>query len=151
MPTKLLLPLLAGMAMVGQAQANDLFFYEGNNCTQSRLFSYDTRRFANDNCQNSGACDGNNDEARSVLVMPGAKARARIQVFDDPKASSADDFTIIEITNPQQIPAAGYCVGSFERDTRAHGVLVEHGHHNGLDGKISRVRVLPNPGDRIGP
>ena len=109
--------------------------------------------FANDNCKDKGACKGNNDEARSLRILKSVKSGARVYVYDDPKAKETDDWTKITITDSSFIPPEGYCLRTFENNflnpSENFGIRVEYIQKNGLDGKISRVRVFPNPTDEI--
>ncbi|MBI0434368.1 hypothetical protein [Roseomonas sp. KE0001] len=137
------------LSAAGQAKAlDDLIFYEGNGCTQDIVFTYDSRVARNDNCKRSGPCDGDNDEARSLRILKSAAMNTRIVVFDSPDARQDDDFTVIDILRPDFMEDQGYCLRSFEQnfDTprENQGILVDYVRKNGLDGKISRVRVIPN-------
>lgn len=143
------------------ALADDVVFYEGNNCTQGTVFSYDSRRDWDENCKRAGRCKGDNDEARSVRLQAGIGRPLRISVFDSPAALRNDDFTIIEVRRPDLITPNGLCVGTFERagsiDDRgsfrigpnppAPPVVTIYfsGQARGLDGKISHVRIEALP------
>lgn len=129
--------------------AGDLTFYEGNGCSQDIVFEYDSRKPSNDNCKKSGACEGDNDEARSLKIKQGALAGTVITVYDSPEGDTTDDYTKIVIgkDNPGEI-----CIETFERSTvwRAatqaktpRAARTTYTEKNGLDGKISRVHVAP--------
>lgn len=126
---------------------SDLIFYEGNGCSQDIVFAYDSRRSANDNCKKSGPCKGDNDEARSLRILKSVKKGATIIVYDSPNADETDDWTKITIYDNRFIPPEGYCLRSFEQNflnpSENSGIRVEYVNKNGLDGKISRVRILP--------
>lgn len=122
-------------------EAGDLVFYEGNGCSQDIVFTYDSERSADDNCQNSGACDGDNDEARSLLIVGIAKPGTRIRVYDSPSASLTDDYAIIDIL--PNLPPEGVCIRTFEQSVSRRGYRMSYVHKNGLDGKISHVTVRP--------
>jgi hypothetical protein len=126
---------------------DDLIFYEGNGCTQDIVFTYDSRNPSDDNCKKGGACKGDNDEARSLRILKSAATNTRIVVFDNPDGHQDDDFTVIDILSPEFMEDQGYCLRSFEQnfDTpqENQGIIVDYIRKNGLDGKISRVRVIP--------
>ena len=127
---------------------DDLIFYEGNGCTQDVVFTYNSRIASDDNCKQRGTrCRGDNDEARSLRIGKTASANTRITVFDSPSGSQDDDYTVIEVVNPNFMEDQGYCLRSFEQNfdtpNANQGIFVDYFRHNGLDGKVSRVRVEP--------
>lgn len=128
-------------------QPDDLIFYEGNGCSQDIVFTYNSYFSADDNCKDRGPCKGDNDEARSLRIAKTVKSRARIIVFDSPKGRYDDDYTVIDILNTNFIPPEGYCLrtfhSNFDNPDRNSGIRVEYFQKNGLDGKVSRVRVMP--------
>ena len=111
-----------------------LSFYEGNNASQNKVCDLNAVsqrvNFKNDNL----GCD--NDEARS-LVLTNVPAGLTIEVYDDPGCGTGDDYT--RITTKSNI--ARYVVGSFESSRDDASVEVRHFRDNGLDGKVSCVRV----------
>jgi hypothetical protein len=123
-------------------EAGDLAFYEGNGCTQDIVFNYDSEKSADDNCQTSGtACYGDNDEARSLLIVGIAKPGTRIRVYDSPSADLTDDYAVIDIL--PDLPPEGACVSTFEQSVLRPGYRMSYVRKDGLDGKISRVKVQP--------
>ncbi|RCJ19695.1 hypothetical protein A6770_06030 [Nostoc minutum NIES-26] len=144
--------LLIAAPGVAQAQtgeptpklAGDLVFFEGNDCTQNIVFSYDSSKPANDNCQQGGECNGDNDEARSLKILGLAQSGTLIGVFDDPNGGTQDDFSYILTQGAPLGPDV--CVGTFEKSTTTPRYLITHQHNNGLDGKISHVTIIPNYG-----
>lgn len=90
----------------------------------------------------SGGCE--NDEIRSVGLR-GLAAGTRIEFYDSPAASEEDDFTFIEIKNTIPLDKE-VIVGSLEGDQENFWYRKTAFHNNGLDGKVSRVKVLPNSG-----
>lgn len=128
-------------------QADNLVFYEGNGCSQGIVFAYNSYRAADDNCKKRGPCKGDNDEARSLRIGKSVKQGAKIVVFDNPGGSIQDDYTTIDVINRSFIQPEGYCLRSFEQTFdnpgANSGIRVDHFHQNGLDGKISRVKVIP--------
>lgn len=109
-------------------------WYEGNHGSQNKVCDLppvsQTVRF-----KSHDACD--NDEARSLmltLVQPGV----RLQVFDNPDCRTNDDWTEIEIKRA----IFRKTIGSFERSFEDDDVRVVHHHDNGLDGKVSCVKII---------
>ncbi len=77
-----------------------------------------------------------NDEIRSMRLL-NVRAGAVISVFDHKRASKTDDFAVIQC----KAPAPEYTVTTFERSYEDEYVIVSYGKRNGLDGKVSRIRV----------
>ena len=63
-----------------------MVFYEGNDATQDRLFSFSTETSRSWNCK-KGDCE--NDEARSVVLYH-VKPGTRIYIYDGPKSKEED-------------------------------------------------------------
>lgn len=133
---------------VNAQQVADLIFYEGNGCTQDIVFTYNSYKAANDNCKKSGSCKGDNDEARSLRIAKSVNPNARIAVYDSPNGDTTDDYTVIDIVNRQFMQPEGYCLRTFENNfsnpNLNSGIQVDYIRKNGLDGKVSRVQVIPN-------
>jgi len=109
--------------------ARCVIFYEGNDCTKERSSC----------CTEAGAgmrgC-WQNDEARSMKLH--GPAGTLIAVFDDPKASTKDDYFVVtkEVDEP-------ICVGSFDHSAQLLSGTRQHWFYsggNGLDGKVSTFR-----------
>jgi hypothetical protein len=104
-------------------------FYEGNNGTQNivqAVEDYPGQDFK----------PTKNDEIRSAKlynVRPGAE----IRVFDSPEGAMNDDFCVVNVK--RQAPE--YTVDTFERTYEDEYVRVTFVRNNGLDGKISRIKV----------
>lgn len=123
-------------------EAGDLVFYEGNGCTQDIVFTYNSEAAADENCQKSGtACYGDNDEARSLLIVGIANPGTRIKLFDSPSAATDDDYTVIDIKD--DLPPEGACVETFEQSKLQPGFRESYVRKNGLDGKVSHVTIRP--------
>ena len=118
----------------GSSVQGILSFYEGNNAGQNKVCDLNAVsqrvNFKNDNL----GCE--NDEARS-LVLTNVPADVTIEVYDDPGCGTGDDYT--HITTKSNI--ARYVLGSFESSRTNNSVEVKHFRNNGLDGKVSCVRV----------
>ena len=98
--------------------------HEGNNGTQNLVCSLGIDQQITLNFQGHDQCD--NDEARSLIEM-----------FDDPDCNTGDDWTRITVKRV----AFRTTLGTFERSLENDDLLVEHHHDNGLDGKVSCVRI----------
>lgn len=128
-------------------QVDDLIFYEGNGCTQDIVFTYNSYQAANDNCKKSGSCNGDNDEARSLRIAKSVNPRASIVLYDSPSGDATDDHTVIDVVNRQFMQPEWYCLRTFENTFSNpylnSGIQVDYFQKNGLDGKVSRVVVIP--------
>jgi hypothetical protein len=102
--------------------------YEGNNATQNIVKSYSDSSFA-------GKVSPN-DEARSVKLND-VRVGCKITVYDSGSASTNDDYCIIEVK--KQVHE--YIVGTFERSIDDDTVRVTFIRNNGLDGKVSYIRI----------
>ena len=108
-------------------------FYEGNNGTQNKVCELPIRD-RTINFQNHNSCD--NDEARSAVLTflnPGTI----IRVYDSPSCSTSDDWTRIDIKEYTE----RYVINSFENSFENSRLKVVHHHDNGLDGKVSCVKI----------
>ncbi|MDC0723634.1 hypothetical protein [Nannocystis bainbridge] len=104
-------------------------FYEGNDATQNIIQTVE-------DAPGQDFKPVRNDEIRSAKffnVRPGAE----IRLYDDPSGSTSDDFCIINVKRP----APEYIVPTFERTYEDEYVRVTFIRNNGLDGKISRIRI----------
>ena len=115
-----------------------MVFYEGNDATQDRIFSFSTETSRSWNCK-KGDCE--NDEARSVVLYH-VKPGTRIYIYDSPKSKEEDrkkdDWTEIKVKKY----IAKVVIGSFEKNRDEDDVYVEYHKHNGLDGKVSYIEVV---------
>lgn len=104
-------------------------FYEGNNATQNVVQAVedypgqDFRPVSNDTIRS----------AKIYNVRPGCE----IRVYDAPNGDMSDDFCIVQVKRP----APEYVVDTFERTYEDEFVRVTFIRNNGLDGKISRIRI----------
>ncbi|PSL44184.1 hypothetical protein CLV51_10649 [Chitinophaga niastensis] len=104
-------------------------FYEGNNATQNivqTVEDYPGQDFR----------PVQNDEIRSAKIYD-VRPGCEIRVYDSPDGATNDDFCIVNVKRP--IPE--YVIGTFERTYEDEFVRVTFIRNNGLDGKISRIRV----------
>jgi hypothetical protein len=106
-----------------------IVFYEGNGGSQDIVHS-------TDDAPGQDFRPRQNDEARSVKLL-NVRTRSVISVFDSPSGSTTDDFCVIQVKRS----APEYTVGTFERSYEDEYVLVSYARKNGLDGKVSRIRI----------
>ena len=106
-----------------------IVFYEGNGGSQDIVHT-------TDDSPGQDFRPRQNDEARSVKLL-NVRAGCVISVFDHPRGERTDDFCIIQVkrSSPQ------YTVETFERSYEDEYVLASYARKNGLDGKVSRIRV----------
>ncbi|HEX8617795.1 MAG TPA: phospholipase D-like domain-containing protein, partial [Thermoanaerobaculia bacterium] len=108
--------------------------HEGNSATQNLVCSTRITGTRTINLTSDAYC--NNDEARSLSLydFPADKV---IFLFDDPGGSKGDDWTLI--VPKRRIAQA--VVPTFERSFENEDMRVCRYAHNGLDGKVSRMRI----------
>ena len=106
-----------------------IVLYEGNGGSQDIVQS-----FQDDAGQNSRVSP--NDEARSMKLLQ-VRVGAVIIVYDSPDGKLNDDYCVIRVkrSSPE------YTVGTFERSYDDEYVTVSYARKNGLDGKVSRIRI----------
>ena len=104
-------------------------FYEGNNATQNIVQTIednpgqDFRPIQNDTIRS----------ARIYDVRPGCE----IRVYDSEDGNTNDDFCIVNVKRN----APEYVISTFERSYEDEYVRVTFIRNNGLDGRVSRIRV----------
>ncbi len=77
-----------------------------------------------------------NDEARSCILMDVSKGTV-ISVYDNSSGSTSDDYTTITaLENIVQL-----VISTFEQSFSSSQVVVTWNKHNGLDGKVSLIKV----------
>ncbi|MBO6826489.1 MAG: ricin-type beta-trefoil lectin domain protein [Sneathiella sp.] len=124
----------------------DLVFFEGNKCSQNVTGTFSSLENLEKNCKSSDRCP--NDEARSMLVHSWANP-FQMSVWDSPDGKSDDDITHIYKFDAGENRSV--CLNSFEQtngfevdgkgNLKRQGLAVNYVRDNGLDGKISRVKV----------
>jgi len=108
--------------------------YEGNSGSQSLVCSNRVTQPRTINLTQDAYC--NNDEARSLVLYDFPMDKV-IFVYDESGGSTSDDWTII-------VPKRAIkqtTVGTFESSYENADVRVCSFYDNGLDGKVSRVRI----------
>lgn len=106
----------------------NIILYEGNNASQNILTSY-----------NDGDYSGQvipNDEARSMRLI-NVKAGTKITVYDSKNGDTNDDYCIIRVKNQ----VSEIIINTFEQSKDNENVKVEFHGNNGLDGKVSYIRI----------
>ncbi|HVI47733.1 MAG TPA: hypothetical protein VM802_22870 [Chitinophaga sp.] len=106
-----------------------IVFYEGNNGTQNIVQTVEDTPGQNFR-------PVKNDEIRSMKLY-GVRPGCVITTYDSPDGSTGDDFCIV---NVKRI-APEYTVDTFERSYEDEYVVVSFIRNNGLDGKISRIKI----------
>ena len=77
-------------------------------------------------------------ERLSTWIEAGTLAYfARIDVHDDPSCGTGDDWTRIDVRRD----LANFVVASFESSSDGADASIVHHHDNGLNGKVSCVRI----------
>lgn len=138
--------LLCATTAAAKANEQDIEFYNGNNCRGGVAFTM------NSNFSKNGSCKGNrpickNDTARSVFIRQDVKLPLSIVLHDDPDgAFRNDDVTSIKIWAKGQSmrTSGGYCVGTFERTVGRTWMSMNWNRGNGIDGKVSYIRMGRN-------
>lgn len=106
-----------------------IVFYEGNNGTQNIVQTVEDTPGQNFR-------PVKNDEIRSMKLY-GVRQGCQITVYDSPDGATNDDFSIVNVKriSPE------YTVDTFERSYEDETVVVSFIRNNGLDGKISRIKI----------
>ncbi|MET0406240.1 MAG: hypothetical protein ABW123_27730, partial [Cystobacter sp.] len=104
-------------------------FYEGNGGSQDIIQSVE-------DVPEQDFRPVQNDEIRSAKLF-NARVGAVIRVYDSPSGATNDDYCIITVkkSSPE------YTIGTFERSYEDEYVNVAFIRKNGLDGKVSRIRI----------
>jgi hypothetical protein len=132
---------------------DNIVFYEGNNCTQEIKGIFQSSNAEDRNCSSGSACA--NDEIRSALLYPGIDRNTLIKVYNDTTPGAWDDWTRIHIGDAQF--SEPFCINGFEHNTSgreaAQHITTSHhrddsGFGDGLNGKISRVRIASSSNAR---
>ena len=106
-----------------------IVFYEGNGGSQDIVHS-------TDDAPGQDFRPRQNDETWSVKLL-NIRTRSVISGFGGPSGSMMDDFCVIQVKRS----APEYTVGTFEHSYEDEYVLVSYARKNGLDGKVSRIRI----------
>jgi len=114
--------------------------YEGNDGSQNQVCTLYWDKDRTFNFKHYDACE--NDETRSGILRY-ADYGTTITLYDSPSGDKGDDYTVIKV---KAAVAEEVMIRSYEQSqTIAVGdgtVEITHHHHNGLDGKVSRVEIV---------
>merc|ERR1719431_575531 len=131
--------LFTSLALVAPSLSylGEFSLYEGNEASQDQVCTLYWNGDDEWNFQHFDACT--NDEVRSGILRK-AGIGTTITLYDSPSGDKGDDYTIIKVKGDLDDDVV---IGTFEKNqVLADGVVeIVHHHHNGLDGKISRVEV----------
>ncbi|WP_212006043.1 hypothetical protein [Chitinophaga sp. HK235] len=106
-----------------------IVFYEGNNATQNIVQTVEDEPGQNFR-------PVKNDEIRSAKLFS-VRPGCNVVMYDSPDGSMNDDFCNIMVKRS----APEYTVGTFERSYEDEFVIVQYIRNNGLDGKVSRIKI----------
>ena len=106
----------------------NITLYEGNGASQNIVNSYSDSPW-------SGEVKPN-DEARS-LKLNNVRAGCKIIVYDRKDAGTSDDYCIIEVKKEGH----EIIVPTFEQSMDNDNVRVTFVRNNGLDGKVSYIKI----------
>lgn len=91
-------------------------------------------------CTKSKKCK--NDQVRSMVIYGPAKAGLKVKVYDHAKGHRSLDWA--EITLRQDLTNMDFVViGTLEWSHGNRRYHVKHHGKKGLDGKVSRIRIIP--------
>ena len=107
---------------------------EGNNCTQNNCGGANYVKGKTYNFKKTSKFE--NDEAQS-LQLYWLPAGAKIKVYDNPDGKTNDDWTEIKIKKG----VAQYCLDTLENSYQDDIVEVSYHRNNGLDGKVSCLKM----------
>ena len=110
--------------------------FEGSNCSQNSVGEVDLDRYRSINFKDDRYLE--NDEARSVRLFDIEKGSI-IRLYDSPQGRTNDDWISIEARRD----ISNLCVANLERSTTSSGLRVTYHRNNGLNGKVSHIRVYP--------
>ncbi|HEX7815560.1 hypothetical protein [Dyella sp.] len=126
-----------GLPFAGVLSQGGVIFYEGNRAMQNIVCGIPGRVTININTQNDSlGCE--NDEARSARIV-GLPAGTRISIYDSPSGSTSDDYTIITLRRNIE----DLVIPTFQQNVNNADIEMVFRRHNGLDGKVSRIKIEP--------
>ena len=74
------------------------------------------------------------------MILDQASEFTIITVYDSPGGDKGDDWTQIKVK--QNVNKVQVIIPSYEYSFEDDYITMEHHHHNGLDGKVSRFEVI---------
>ncbi len=124
-----------------------VIFHEGNGGTQDIVCGIGTQLKRSINLQGSDearlGCE--NDEMRSAILR-GIRKGTRIKLYDSPNGDKQDDHAIIDAKRDIGIDER-VVISSFETTSENADYSIRFLRNNGLDGKVSRIEIDPQPTD----
>jgi hypothetical protein len=120
-----------------RAQSGTLIFKEGNGGSQNTVAQITDAPGQWYNLKKKTPANiGANDETRS-LILQNVRAGAVVSVYDSSSGDASDDYCVI--TAKQFIPYR--IISTYESSFEDSEVRVQYFSKNGLDGKVSFIRV----------
>ena len=123
---------------------DDIVFYSDYYCTEGIAGVFQSNDTTYVSCQDSGRCE--NDAIKSVLLYPGVERYKAMRLYDDPDGKLSDDYT--SIYRGSQTIEEPFCIRGLEHDTSdreaAQGITVNYHEDNGLNGKVSYIKIVPS-------
>ncbi|HHD64149.1 MAG TPA: hypothetical protein ENK96_07295 [Desulfobulbaceae bacterium] len=121
----------------------DIVFYEHQNCEGDEKGEFSSRyKDGTVNCDGDKRCD--NDEISSIKIYPGIKKNTVIALYASSNKPHMDDWTRIHIGETNLTEP--FCITGLEHNTSdreaAHDINVIYHKMNGLNGKVSQVRIF---------
>lgn len=124
------------------ADVKDIVFYEHTSCDGDEKGDFSSAYKPGDiNCKENDRCD--NDEIASVMLYPGIKPNTVIKLYDSEHFDENDDFIRIHIGEDFEL-LNPVCLWDLEHsyDSFVKGVTVDYYGNNGLNGKVSAVKIF---------
>lgn len=118
-----------GEAQASRSRVGRIVLYEGNGGSQDIVHTYTDARGQSKRVRP-------NDEARSLKLF-NVRAGAVIVVYDNSDGKRNDDYCIIRVKRRQP----EYTVTTFERSYSDVYVSVSYVRRDGLDGRVSYIRI----------
>jgi hypothetical protein len=121
----------------------DIVFYEHTNCEGDEKGEFSSKyKNGTVNCDGDKRCDS--DEISSIKIYPGIKRNTVIALYDSSNKPHMDDWTRIHIGETNLTEP--FCIKGLEHNTSdreaGHDINVIYHKMNGLNGKVSRVRIF---------
>jgi hypothetical protein len=124
-----------------------VIFYEGASGTQDIVCGIGTqlKRAINLQASDEARLGCENDEMRSAILR-GIRKGTRIKLYDSPSGDRQDDYAIIDAKRDIGIDER-VVISTFEQTSDTADYSIRFMRNNGLDGKVSRIEVDPQPSD----
>jgi hypothetical protein len=126
--------------LAGVLNQGGIVLYEGRNATQNIVCGIPGGEATTINFKSGDRRGCENDEARSARLF-GLRAGTTFTVFDSPDGKRSDDYTMVRVL--RDLGSRTVTIPSFHTSYKDGYVDVQARYRNGLDGKVSRVNVVP--------